>query len=99
MHKYMVPIPRGHVAFTGQEAFNVARSFGSDYSPRKFVVKAQVKCEGRSSGYFKENGFKGGIHTVETISEVRDTANKMLGKKYVSPYTDDEGYIVNCVYI
>ena len=44
MHKYRVPIPLGHVAFSAQEAFNVARSFGVDYK-RQCVVKAQIKVE------------------------------------------------------
>ena len=77
----------------------MARSFGTDYEPQRFFVKAQVKCEGRTSGYFKENGFIGGLHSVETLSQVRDTADKMLGKKYVSERTEAEGTIVHCVYI
>ena len=98
VHKYMVPIPKGHVAFNAHEAFNVARSFGLDYA-RKFVVKAQVKVEGRTGGIFKESGFEGGIHATENISEVRTISDKMLGKKYVSDLTGADGYIVNCVYI
>lgn len=43
------------------EAFKVARSFGVDFAPKRFVIKAQVKCDGRTDGYFVENGFKGGI--------------------------------------
>ena len=99
MHRYRVPIPRGHVAFTAQEAFNVARSFGTDYEPQRFFVKAQVKCEGRTSGYFKENGFIGGLHSVETLTQVREVSDKMLGKKYVSERMTQEGAIVHCVYI
>ena len=99
MHRYRVPIPRGHVAFTAQEAFNVARSFGTDYEPGRFFVKAQVKCNGRTSGYFKENGFVGGLHCVETLSQVRKIADNMLGKKYVSEKTEEGGCIVHCVYI
>ena len=56
MHRYMVPIPKGQVAFTKKEAFNIARSFGSDFvekDKKKFMIKAQVKCEGRSEGYFR----------------------------------------------
>ena len=99
MHWYRIPIPRGHVAFTAQEAFNVARSFGTDYEPQRFFVKAQVKCEGRTSGYFKENGFIGGLHSVEELSQVRDVADRMLGKKYISEKTEQGGVIVHCVYI
>lgn len=100
MHKYRVPIPRGQVAFNADEAFNVARSFGSEYAKtRQFVVKAQVKAEGRRVGFFRENAFHGGIHTAKSITEVREIANKMLGKNYVCPGSEGEGIIVNCVYI
>ena len=39
MHEYRIPIPRGTVAFSGKEAFVIARKFGSDYTS-PFVVKA-----------------------------------------------------------
>ena len=39
VHKYMIPIPLGTVAFTAKEAFVVARKFGPDFK-RQFVVKA-----------------------------------------------------------
>lgn len=99
MHKYMIPIPLGQVAFSGEEAFKVARSFGIDFAPRRFVIKAQVKCDGRTGGYFKENGFHGGIQTANTIEEVRDISKRMLGKKYINDATSDDGFVVNCVYI
>lgn len=71
MHKYRVPIPLGHVAYNDKEAFNIARSFGPDFGIEsgsgQFVVKAQVRVQGRTGGYFKENGFVGGIHTVDSI--------------------------------
>ena len=65
----MIPIPLGTVAFNGKEAFNVSRKFGSDYRG-KFVVKAQVKSLGRTTGYFRENNFKGGIHIVDSMHAV-----------------------------
>ena len=58
-----------------------------------------MKTEGRVEGHFKENAFHGGVHTLSTISEVRDVSDKMLGKNYVGPGTDAEGFIVNCVFI
>ena len=39
VHKYMIPIPKGTVAFTAKEAFTVGRKFGPDFK-RQFVVKA-----------------------------------------------------------
>ena len=77
----------------------MARSFGADYSPRRFFVKAQVKVEGRTHGYFKENGFIGGVHAVNSLNAVQETAKKILGKKYINEETEDDGFIVNCVYI
>ncbi len=41
VHKYMIPIPLGTVAFTAKEAFVIGRKFGPDFN-RQFVVKAQV---------------------------------------------------------
>ena len=98
MHRYRVPMPKGQVAFNAREAFNIARSFGTDYSGQ-FVVKAQVKTEGRVEGHFVENAFHGGVHSLSSISEVRDISEKMLGNRYVGPGTDAEGFIVNCVFI
>lgn len=98
VHKYRVPIPLGQVAFSAQEAFNVARSFGTSYD-KQFVIKAQVKCEGRTTGQFKENGFQGAIHTVDDFSQVKVISDKMLGKKYVSQATGVQGFVVHCVYI
>lgn len=36
----------------------------------EYVVKAQVLGGGRGLGYFRENGFKGGVHLVKTPEEV-----------------------------
>lgn len=56
VHRYMIPIPLGTVAFTAKEAFVVARKFGSNFD-RQFVVKAQVHGVARTKGYFRENNF------------------------------------------
>ena len=86
------------MAYNSKEAFAVARKFGSDYK-RKFVVKAQVQSTGRTKGYFKENNFEGGIHTVDSPHEVAEVAGKMCGKKFVNKFTGPDGYLCNCVYI
>ena len=47
------------------------------------MVKAQVQHSARSKGYFKENGFKSGIHIVDTLEEVAEAAENMCGKHFV----------------
>ena len=94
----MIPIPLGTVAFTPKEAFVIGRKFGSDFS-RQFVVKAQVQGTARTKGHFKENGFKSGIHICDSIHDVRDVADQMLGKHLVLPTTGEEGLMCNSVLV
>ena len=62
---------------------------------------------GLKSGYFKENGFQGGIHSVDTLEEVRDIADKMCGKNLVTSgeyndinhYTGEQGFLCRNVYV
>ena len=39
MNNYKIRIPKGNVAFSANEAFTIARQFGSEYEG-KFYVKA-----------------------------------------------------------
>ena len=94
----MIAIPKGTVAFNEKEAYNIARKFGHD-SERKFVVKAQVQYPARSKGVFRENGFKGGIHIVDTHEEVKEVAGKMCGKHLVFPGGLADGLLVNSVLV
>ena len=89
----MIPIPKGTVAYNAKEAYTIARKFGHD-SDRKFVVKAQVQYPARSKGVFRENGFKGGIHIVDTHEEVKEVASKMCGKHLVFPNGHSDGLLV-----
>lgn len=99
IHRYHIPIPLGTVAFTPQEAFVVGRKFGPDFN-RQFVVKAQVHGVARSKGYFRENNFRSGIHTCNSIDEVREVADKMLGKHLVLPGMQaNEGLYCNSVLV
>jgi succinyl-CoA synthetase beta subunit len=62
LHSYKISIPLGNVARSPEEALNVASTFKSD----GYVVKAQVLGGGRGLGHFKESGFQGGVHIVES---------------------------------
>ena len=47
------------------------------------MVKAQVQHSARRKGVFRENGFKSGIHIVETLEEVAEVAGNMCGKHFI----------------
>jgi succinyl-CoA synthetase beta subunit len=94
----MIPIPLGTVAFTAKEAFTVGRKFGSDYQG-KFVVKAQVKRPGRGKAVFVENDYKSGIHIVDTIHEVQECADAMLGKHMHVPSQSKEPLMCTSVLV
>ena len=50
-------------------------------------------------GYFKENGFKGGVHIVNTPEEVASIAEKMCHHTLVTKQSGADGLPCNFVYI
>lgn len=64
----------------------------------KKVIKAQVLAGGRGKGFFS-NGFKGGVHLVDTMEEVASISEKMIGQKLITKQTGAEGRICNSVYV
>jgi len=92
--QFGVPSPQGRVASTPKEAYDAAKYLGVS----KLVVKAQVHAGGRGKGSFT-NGFKGGVHLVNSPEEARDIAGKMLGQTLVTHQTGPEGRVVHKVMI
>jgi len=87
MGAYNIPIPKGSVAQTAEEAKEVASKIGGN----RFVVKAQVHAGGRGKG--------GGIKTTESPTAVEEVAKAMLGKKLVTPQTGAEGKLIHKVLV
>ena len=87
LSEFDVPVPRGGVAFTPDEAVKVAEELGGPV----WVVKAQIHAGGRGKG--------GGVKVVKSIDEVRAEAERMLGMTLVTHQTGPEGRIVGRVYI
>jgi succinyl-CoA synthetase beta subunit len=85
--KYGVAVPRGGVAYTADEAVEVARGLGGPV----YVVKAQIHAGGRGKG--------GGVKVVKSTDEVRDVATKMLGMTLVTHQTGPAGKEVKRVYV
>ncbi|KAI7880904.1 succinate-CoA ligase [Lichtheimia hyalospora FSU 10163] len=94
MRKYGINAPRGQVAKTPEEAYEIAKRLGSD----DLVIKAQVLAGGRGKGTFS-NGYKGGVKTFSTPEEAKSLADKMLGQKLITKQTGAEGKPCNAVYI
>ncbi len=85
--QYGMPVPRGGVAKSAEEAVGVARELGGSF----FVVKAQVHAGGRGKG--------GGIKLCRSLDEVRAAAGALIGKRLVTPQTDAHGLPINQVMV
>lgn len=82
LRKYNVPVPEGMVAYTVDEAVNVAEKIGG----KVWVVKAQIHAGGRGKG--------GGVKVAKSLDEVREYANQILGMNLVTHQTGPEGKLV-----
>lgn len=86
--RFAVPVPRGEVAYSPEEARAVAERLKG---AAKLVVKAQIHAGGR--------GKAGGVKLADNPNEVEALAREMLGKKLVTPQTGAEGRMVRRVLI
>jgi succinyl-CoA synthetase beta subunit len=82
LKKYNVPIPKGQVAFTVDEAVSAAEAVGGNV----WVVKAQIHAGGRGKG--------GGVKLARSLDEVRQRSNEILGMRLITHQTGPEGKIV-----
>src|SRR5512132_3434502 len=87
LKKFGVPVPRGIVARTADEAFAAAKQLGTV----PVVVKAQIHAGGRGKG--------GGVKLAKSPEEAREIASKMLGMKLVTHQTGPEGREVRVLLI
>jgi succinyl-CoA synthetase beta subunit len=94
--KFGVPVPKGGVAYTPEEAEQVAAKLPGPV----YVVKSQIHAGGRGAGRFKDdpNG-KGGVRVVKSTGDVKANAAAMLGKILVTKQTGPKGKEVKRVYI
>ena len=76
--RYDVPVPRGEVAYTVEEAEAAARKIGGSV-----VVKAQIHAGGRGKG--------GGVKVAKDDAEATSIAKWMLGMTLVTHQTGPEG--------
>jgi succinyl-CoA synthetase beta subunit len=77
--RHGVPVPRGEVAFSVEEAGAIARRLGGGVT----VVKAQIHAGGRGKG--------GGVKVVKDAAAAEEMAKQILGMTLVTHQTGPEG--------
>ncbi len=87
LRQFGVPVPRGIVAFTVQEAIEAAQKLGGPI----WVVKAQIHAGGRGKG--------GGVKVAKSIDDVKRLAGEILGMQLVTHQTGPVGQKVRRLYI
>jgi succinyl-CoA synthetase beta subunit len=85
--RYGIPVPAGYPAHTADDAVEAAKDLGGN----GWVVKAQVHAGGR--------GKAGGVKLTRSLTEVKETAARLLGSRLVTPQTGPEGLPVNTVLV
>src|SRR5450432_1158460 len=80
--KYDVPVPKGEVAYTVEEAEAAAKKLGGSV-----VVKAQIHAGGRGKG--------GGVKVAKDSTEAAEISKKILGMTLVTHQTGPEGRVVH----
>jgi succinyl-CoA synthetase beta subunit len=83
--KYGVPVPRGEMARTIEEAETVAKDLFA--AAKEVVVKAQIHAGGRGKG--------GGVKVGKSLAEALEHAKKILGMTLVTHQTGPEGKVVH----
>ena len=86
LRRYRVPVPQGEVAFSAEEARQVAGKLGG-----RVIVKAQIHAGGRGKG--------GGVKIAENSNEAEKIASQILGMTLVTHQTGPRGRLVKRVLI
>jgi len=87
LSRYKVPVPRGHMAYTPNEAVQAAQNLGG----KLWVVKAQIHAGGR--------GKAGGVKLAKSLDEVEILSRQMIGMTLVTHQTGPEGKVVKRIYV
>jgi len=86
MSEFGVPVPKGRVAATPEEARQVAQELAVPV-----VIKAQIHAGGRGKG--------GGIKLADTPAQAEEAARQIIGMRLVTHQTGLEGRIVKRVLV
>ena len=87
LRAYGVPVPKGKIAETPEEARKAAEEIGG----KVIVVKAQIHAGGRGKG--------GGVRVVSGLQQAEEAAREILGMTLVTHQTGPGGRVVRRVLI
>jgi len=90
-----VPVPRGVVARTADEAAAAFTQLGGSLA----VVKAQIHAGGRGKGTIKENPKQHGVQLVRSADEAKKVAAALLGNHLETIQTGPAGQVVRQVLV
>jgi len=90
-----VPVPRGVVARTADEAAAAFTQLGGPIA----VVKSQIHAGGRGKGTTKENPKQHGVQLVKSAAEAKQVAAALLGNHLVTIQTGPAGSVVHQVLV
>jgi malate-CoA ligase subunit beta len=85
--RYGVPVPRGGVVYSPEQATYRAKELGGS----AWVVKAQVHAGGR--------GEAGGVKVCTSDREINEVATEMFGRRLVTRQSGPEGKLVYRLYV
>lgn len=97
LKEYNVPVPDGEAANTVEKAVEAAKKMRKN-GTSLFVVKAMIHAGGRGKGRTKNSNAKGVI-LCNSVDEVKEAAENLLGDTLVTIQTGDAGQKVNTVYV
>ena len=86
LRQHGVPVPRGRVAFSAEEAKAAAEELGG-----QVVVKAQIHAGGRGKG--------GGVKIADNADQAAEIAGHMIGMTLVTHQTGPQGRLVKRVLV
>ena len=94
---YNIPVLKGRVAYTPDEAVEIASQIGG----KSWQLKVQINDVNRCDGCFQNGALKRqkGIQTASTPDEVRHLADNMLGHIFVVPQINCQEQIVHRIYV
>ncbi|MEW6057636.1 MAG: ADP-forming succinate--CoA ligase subunit beta [Bdellovibrionota bacterium] len=87
LRRYNVPLLKGQVAFSVDEALKNAKAMGGEV----WVVKAQIHAGGRGKG--------GGVKVAKSMDQVKEYASKILGMQLITHQTGPEGKKVHKIFV